>query len=234
MRKSVGFCGNKSAILETGDLFIAFPEQIHYYTDLVSRLDAAVLLVSTDLCPEFNNIFKNYALESPVIKNATAYPFLINSFYAIYERIKSKTESDNFIRGCILVLLSEVLNITKLEKAPVQTPNIPQKIINFCHQHYTSNISLQDIADEFNLNRCYVSQIFNQQLNISFPEYINSLRIHTASELLAKTTKPITEICFDIGFNSLRSFNRLFKKIHNTTPHEYRAQILEKKNHSPK
>ncbi len=228
--KSVGFCGNKSAIIETGDLFITFPQQVHYYTDLVPRLEANVLLISADLCPEYNNIFKNFILESPIIKNATSYPILINSLFAICERIQNGTENKNFIRGCILVLLSEVFNISQLEKLPMQAPNIAQKIINYCHQHYTSNISLQDIADEFNLNRCYVSQIFNRQLNVNFSEYINSLRMHTACELLESTTKPITEICYEVGFNTLRTFNRLFQKIHNTTPHKYRTQILEKRN----
>lgn len=228
--KSLGFCGNKSAILESGDLFITFPERVHYYTDLVPRLEANVLLISTDLCPEYNNIFKNYIPESPVIKNVASYPILFNSLSAFCERIQNGTENKNFIRGCVLVLLSEIFNITKLEKSlsPSPTPNIAQKIISYCHQHYASNITLRDIANEFHLNRCYVSQIFNQQLKISFPEYINSLRIHTATDLLTRTTKPITEICFEVGFNSLRSFNRLFLKTHNVTPREYRAQITTK------
>lgn len=226
--KSVAFAGNKSAILETGDIFISFPEQPHHYNDFVRYIDAKILLVSPDLCPEYNNIFENCIPDSPVIKNAVSYPFLINSFNAIYERMKNGTENKNFIRGCVLVLLNEIFNITKLEKSASQTPDITQKIITYCHEHYALNISLQDIADEFNFNRCYVSQIFNKRLNISFTEYINSLRLHAACELLTNTSKSITDICFEVGFNSIRSFNRCFAKIYRITPHEYRTQNLKK------
>ena len=68
----------------------------------------------------------------------------------------------------------------------------------------------------------------NQQLNYTnFNTFLNTYRINDACEILADTSKKdltILEIAYDLGFTSIATFNRAFKKLKNQTPTAYRNQ----------
>ena len=70
------------------------------------------------------------------------------------------------------------------------------------------------------LNKYYISHIFNERLNISFTDFINSLRIEHACSLLERGAN-ITEVALSSGFSSVRTFNRVFLQTLNTTPRDY-------------
>jgi len=56
-------------------------------------------------------------------------------------------------------------------------------------------------------------------------EYVNEFRIVHATKLLSETDAPISEVCFDSGFNNFSHFNRNFKKITGKSPREYRREL---------
>ena len=64
----------------------------------------------------------------------------------------------------------------------------------------------------------------NDQLGMSFNNCINTFRIHKSCDLLSETDKKISEISEEVGFGSIRTFNRAFMEIMNLTPLEYRTQ----------
>ena len=59
--------------------------------------------------------------------------------------------------------------------------------------------------------------------NMSISKYINNIRIDNAKNLLTNTEKPIIEICYECGYESLRTFNRVFLQTVNTSPRQYRT-----------
>nr|WP_279538016.1 helix-turn-helix transcriptional regulator [Paenibacillus turpanensis] len=81
------------------------------------------------------------------------------------------------------------------------------------------------LSKELGISKFLISRIFSDQLHTSFRDYINGRRAALAQMLLQSTTKPVTEIAFDAGFNSLRSFYRAFKKEYGITPNEFRSNI---------
>jgi len=72
------------------------------------------------------------------------------------------------------------------------------------------------------ISRYYLSRIFSNKLNSSFNEFVNNIRVSYASTLILATDMTITQICNEAGFNSLRTFNRVFKESFHMTPSEYR------------
>ena len=85
--------------------------------------------------------------------------------------------------------------------------------------------SLFDIAEKLGYNYHYLSKKFNKTFSMSFTEYLNSYRLEQALTLLTETDFNITEIAIESGFQSIRSFNEIFKQHTGTTPAKYRSEL---------
>lgn len=96
-------------------------------------------------------------------------------------------------------------------------------IQQFVSNHYADpDISLEMVAKHVYIHPSYVSHIFSDQFRIGFRDYINSLRIKRAKELLLSTSKPIGEICRIIGYSDHSYFNKVFRTREGMTPTAYR------------
>ncbi len=80
------------------------------------------------------------------------------------------------------------------------------------------------IAEKIGLHEVTLSRIINQHFHKNFNEFINSYRITEAKERLLSDHTAITVIAFEVGFNSIASFNRVFKEEVGISPSEFRKQ----------
>ena len=214
-----------------GDLFIAFPNQIHYYLDKTPHVPHKILIVSPDICPEFGRIFKTMCPTSPLLKRAAENPHIaraIDGIIDVHERGGDFADSE--ARGYLLVLFSELLRAMPLTENGSCETDVMKNIIHFCYENYDTDISLASIAEALHISRYTVSHLFSRRLHTGFNDYINSLRISRACEMLKHGDTPITEIAYAVGYNAIRSFNRCFQDIMHMTPKEYRARKRVKKN----
>lgn len=228
--ESVGVADSRSDSMNPGDMFVAFPNQIHHYHDVTRPLDGALLIIAPDLCPEFSRIFKTMIPESPVMKNATSNPKILWAVNTLMDLKDNDIEySETEVRGSMLVLLSEFFRNMKLVENASCDNDLVKDIINYCYENYDSDISLQSISEALHISRYYISHIFSRRLQTGFNDYINSLRIRKACELLKSGDNQITEIAYTVGYSSPRTFNRCFMNIRGMTPKEYRAKAHESK-----
>jgi len=95
-------------------------------------------------------------------------------------------------------------------------------VCSYIDKHYASPIHLKDLADLTNMSEGALSRFFRQQTGTSVSDYIVEQRIGKAARELVETNKPIAEICYSTGYNNISNFNRLFKKLKNCTPREFR------------
>ncbi len=98
------------------------------------------------------------------------------------------------------------------------------KVLAEINKNFEYKISIEKLADEFNISSRYIRKEFQNRLGVSASEYIMLLRINKARDLLWKTKKSITDIAFSSGFGSSQYFCRVFKKIVGKTPYEYRNE----------
>lgn len=91
--------------------------------------------------------------------------------------------------------------------------------------HYSNgDLSLNDVADSAGVSASYLSRIFRQNLNVTFTEYLNGYRIEQSIQLL-KNNVPIKDIASQCGFNSVQHYIRVFKKLKDQSPGQFRDRF---------
>jgi AraC-like DNA-binding protein len=96
------------------------------------------------------------------------------------------------------------------------------KIFRFVEQNFSQGCTLAALSEETSYHYVYLSRYFKNYTGISFVDYVNSYRINEACYMLRHTDESIVNIAYDSGFDSLRNFNRVFKRIKGLTPSEYK------------
>ena len=96
----------------------------------------------------------------------------------------------------------------------------------FIHDHQGEDISLGDVAKAVNTSSFYFCKLFKKATGINFTDYLSRVRIEKSKNLLLNPNLRVSEIAFEVGFQSLTHFNRVFKRILGQSPTEYRAQLI--------
>ncbi len=104
--------------------------------------------------------------------------------------------------------------------------------LEFIREHSREDITLDQLADEASFSKFYYSRLFKSFTGMSFIDYLNSCRISDAEMLLSDPEASITEVAMKAGFNSISTFNRVFKKYKNCTPSEFKQIGSSTKNYS--
>ncbi len=97
-----------------------------------------------------------------------------------------------------------------------------QKAVLYIENNFTSDIAREGLAAMLNLHPDSLSRYFKTCTGMKINDYINRLRVESASRKLADTGDPIIDIAFSSGFESLATFNRSFHRVMKMTPSEYR------------
>lgn len=99
-----------------------------------------------------------------------------------------------------------------------------KKTLLFLAENYTRDISLKECADEMGFNMNYFSRFFRSHTGIHFHQYLTTLRMQKARQLLLTTGLPITEVVSRSGFQNAKTFNRVFKNTCGCSPREFRRE----------
>lgn len=96
------------------------------------------------------------------------------------------------------------------------------KITDYLDVHFGLSLTLTDISSKFNMSERSVSRLFQAELQISFLQYLKTLRIVKAIELLMKTERSVSEIANAVGYVTLGSFSNTFYEFTGMRPLEMR------------
>lgn len=96
------------------------------------------------------------------------------------------------------------------------------KVKNFISKNYMHEVRLAQLADIAGMSPSAFSRFFKLHTGRNLTDYIIDIRLGMASRLLVDTSRSVSEISFDCGFNNLSNFNRIFKKKKNCSPTEFR------------
>ena len=92
----------------------------------------------------------------------------------------------------------------------------------FMEKQYMDNISLEQVASIAGFSPNYFSSQFKQEIGMGFQDYLTMLRINRAKELLRSTNLSISEVCYQVGYQDIRTFNRVFKRVAALRPGEFK------------
>ena len=94
--------------------------------------------------------------------------------------------------------------------------------IAYLHAHPEEPITMGDLAAETGLSANYLGERFRVQTGVTVADYLNRLRIDRARELLAGTTRSVTDIALSTGFDGASYFGKVFRRLTGHTPRAYR------------
>ena len=95
----------------------------------------------------------------------------------------------------------------------------------YIRDHSDDSMSLAAVAQVVNMSATYFSEKFKEMTGINFIEYVARTRVEKARNLLLNPNRRVSEVAFEVGFQSLSQFNRAFKKVAGQSPREYRAKL---------
>lgn len=127
------------------------------------------------------------------------------------------------LRGAMLMLFSHFMR-----KA---TPRVwthderMKKVLTHIHSHITESIDIEELADVACVTKPYLIRLFKREFNTSPVQYINKKKVERSQLLLFTTDLPVKEVAYAVGINDHSYFIRLFRKLTDITPQEYRKRV---------
>jgi AraC-like DNA-binding protein/ligand-binding sensor protein len=104
-------------------------------------------------------------------------------------------------------------------------PPVIARAKQFISEHQTEDISLEQVAKSVNTSKFYFCKIFKRETGINFTDYLSRVRLERAKNLLLNPNLRVSEIAYEVGFQSLTHFNRVFKRILGRSPTDYRGRL---------
>jgi AraC-like DNA-binding protein/ligand-binding sensor protein len=120
--------------------------------------------------------------------------------------------------------LASCANLLALEGASAE-PTAITRARGYIRDHFGDELSLAAVARIVNMSASYFSEKFKEATGLNFVEYVSRTRIEKARNLLQNPNLRISEIAFDVGFQSLSQFNRAFKSVTGQAPSKYRHSL---------
>lgn len=234
--------------LHEGDIWLGFPFDEHEYTDTGDNLTLIAIFAPEDIGHVGRLLCTNLP-GRPVVNISELPPGFGDGLVRIAQMWMAMSRRNKLARNCdsasvfdsryldypaaretVLSYLSAAINelLGIMELSPRDSAGVYsiQKIISFCADNLNDpELSMQKLSSAVGLSRSQISRLMSSMMKMSFPEFLHSLRTNQARKLLKETDKSITDIAFECGFMSQRSFNRVFREVVGMTPSEYRTAL---------
>ncbi|GAA0847362.1 helix-turn-helix transcriptional regulator [Paenibacillus glucanolyticus] len=135
------------------------------------------------------------------------------------------------IKGHLFLMLFEaastgrLANRSRSETADITRTERLKKVILYIQNHYHRPIRLSELAELIPMSEGQFCRFFKSMTGQTPVDYMNSYRVRQAAELLRQPDNKISDIALDVGFGHISYFVRVFRKIMNCTPSEYRKKL---------
>ncbi|NLK74136.1 MAG: AraC family transcriptional regulator [Clostridiales bacterium] len=237
---------NHMITFDVGDIFLIPPGTLHkLYSPkegerLIALFDSSLIsnLLGLETIIHLLNPYKFIKYEET--------PTLANELHSYLKEIEdeyfSRKPFNNLRIYSLFIQLFASLGRANI-KANSEFSNISQNnlnkyiedflyVCNYINDHCTENITVDTLASLTGFSKYHFSRLFKQFIGMSWYNYLLTRRIMYAEKLLTKPNITITEVAMASGFNSLSTFNRVFKEFKHRTPSEYKSLSVDKNNHT--
>lgn len=193
------------------------PPHLHKSMELVSVTEGTLEIgVGTELhqfCPV-----------NPVILSQEVHP---DVNYALRSMLVYPAASQGHVlhQAFIQIILARTLPLFEMiDKSSVGSNDIIYQTVSYIAAHYTEELTLSKMAHDLGISQSSLSRVFSGTFHTNFNRYLNEARLDYACSLLLHSDHTILDICILAGFDSQRTFNRVFQERYHMSPREYRKQ----------
>ena len=198
---------NKEYTLCEGEAILIFPYQLHSYKR-VEKGKCTLCIFSPTLVADF------YKHNLVPVDNKMLFSLPTNI------NISNKYLKQALVYHICGTFETDRTYITRVHSS---TSEWLVSLFMFINQNYKSSCKLKDAVVTLGYDYSYISKLFKEHVGTSYNQYVNLLRIQDAQTMLLSTSKSVTQIANECGYNNLRSFNRKFIEIVGITPTEYKT-----------
>lgn len=218
-----GVCNGKQRILTPNTFFLVMPNQVHGYNWIESGIEYICCLIKPSMLNINEAEFANFEPAEPLLhNNDDIAPHLLQLALDEYNG-----DNDPFVTIPLLsALFSKLLSAYEMVKSVKHNTRL-DAILKFCKENFKEEISCTEAAKRLGISQSYLSHIIRENLQTTYKNYINQLRILEAVSLIDSGAN-ITDVSLECGFTTIRTFNRAFKRLSGLSPHEYLTNKRQK------
>jgi AraC-like DNA-binding protein/mannose-6-phosphate isomerase-like protein (cupin superfamily) len=232
----LAFIGNKTIEFGPGQAFLLGPYLPHNF---IGTDEEGIVLERECWGLQFTTEWLYSIKESAALQrlfNAMSFGINLGQLRTLEHQAFSSIVGDNPLRSIgsffnLMAMIAErpdlVTVSTNSAYSNVMSKKLSQRmerVSKHIQANYQRAITLNEIADIASMTEQSFSRWFRQTSGLTFIDYLMQLRTTVASHLLINTSKPMTEVATESGFNSSSSFNRAFLKIKGCSPREFRKR----------
>ena len=212
-----------------GDFAVVFPDLIHHYQVFShGKNEVYLFYASLELSGPFMTLLQKKCPENPVISREKLHEEVKNALGCL---IKDKKVNEVVGQAYLQIILYRCReNFRFIEKDRVGSNDLIYTVMTYLLSHFQETLTLGSVAENLGVNKFALSKIFSGVFHTNFNQYLNEIRLNYASSLLENTDRRITDIYLEAGFESQRTFNRVFRQRYGRTPGEYRKSFWEQEN----
>jgi len=206
---------NRTEKLYEGDFALVIPNQIHAY-QTPNNSCVWIGVFSEDFVHEFSNQMKDKQGEfSKFYCDTNIKEFLLK------ELINENRPSIYSLKACLYAACDQFVKHVTIIDRELSHDNLVYKILEYTSIHFKDDLTLVKISQALGYEYHYLSRCFHNTFHVNFRQFVNQYRFEYAKNLLTETDLDITTVAMTSGFQSIRSFNRIFKEITGTEPRKY-------------
>lgn len=124
-----------------------------------------------------------------------------------------------------LAAIKEILPEISKTPLPIALPTTQDErmrpIILYIENHLSEELTLEGLSKEFGLSERSLSRLFQSTLQMSFLQYVKSVRIVRGIAVMLQTTKSLSEIAYETGYGSISAFSKAFYQLTNMRPSDF-------------
>ena len=210
--------------MEKGDFAIVFPNVIHHYQVFRRENNKAIyLFLEPSVTPGFYEKLQKYSPMYPIIRKEQLHIDIVNSVKTL---VKLQEFNPMIAQAHAQIILAHVFSDMEMtDKDAIGGHDILYCSVDYIAKNFRDEINLDKMAYDLGISKYVLSRLFARTFHCNFNKYVNGVRLNYAITALENTKESITSICFDAGFESQRTFNRVFKERYKITPREYRMKL---------
>ncbi|PWM33435.1 MAG: hypothetical protein DBX58_01355 [Clostridiales bacterium] len=223
---------NQVRTLSEGDLVVVNCDTIHYYDEKDNDSVAIIIIFNPDEILGLYQWLEN-GYQGPCFLKKQDFdrisPHLHRRIKSLFleteqEFVRQQQYYNWMITSKIVELSALLLRHFSNSASPVSVKktsgsiHVVKSAMTYIQEYHTEPLTLESVSNHMGFNPYYFSKLFKKYAGLGFKDYLNRIRIEHANALLETSDEEIAAIAYKCGFNSIRTFNRIYKSVYNHSP----------------
>ncbi|MDR1017897.1 MAG: AraC family transcriptional regulator [Lachnospiraceae bacterium] len=227
-------------VMNKDDMVIVYPGDLHMIENadenkfILVQFPIDLLITLNEFNVEFSVFYKNnfirYSKDSSKICNMVQFIYEIARLYTSETLFKEGLMYSYLLR--FFVDLGQICYKEKKEKMAENSKSANKSLrlmseaCIYISENCNKQITLEEVAKQVGFSKYHFSHMFKAYTNITFIDFLTIERVKRSESLIANPKVKIIDVAYEVGFSSISSFNRAFKKVKGMTPSEYKKALV--------